>query len=412
MGLASQLAAAAAGATVSKYSSTSYSQPSHSTNQPSYLSSQPSYPSSQASYPTQYPSQAPSASATNYGTNPYATGSIASTHQPPPYGFNATPPNALVNQPPINSQYGQPNPTTNNTGYSQPGGYTGNQTGYGSTASSGQYSSAVYSKLCSAITGNRLEAFYPNDRLSAIANRAGSIDYAGLAARWQMPVEMALELVPLALYDIVVYADDSGSMRFAENGTRIDDLKEILAKVAEVATLFDDDGILIRFMNSNAVGNGVKTASEANNLVAGLSFDGLTPLGSALDTKVIRPMFFNNLNSLQKPILVISITDGEPSEDPSIIKRVITEANNAAARSRYGSGAIAFEFAQVGRNQKAQAFLASLDNDPRVGHIIDATSYYELEAEEFKRKGLNLTPSLWLIKLMVGAIDPDKDRRD
>ena len=29
----------------------------------------------------------------------------------------------------------------------------------------------------------------------------------------------------------------------------------------------------------------------------------------------------------------------------------------------------------------------------------------ELEAEEYARKGVNLTPELWLVKLMVGAID-------
>lgn len=40
------------------------------------------------------------------------------------------------------------------------------------------------------------------------------------------------------------------------------------------------------------------------------------------------------------------------------------------------------------------------------GRHVDATSYYELEAEEYKRKGVTLTPELWLVKLMVGAIDP------
>jgi len=57
-----------------------------------------------------------------------------------------------------------------------------------------------------------------------------------------MPVELAVDLSALALYDVVIYADDSGSMS-SENGERIDDLKLIVAKVAEVATLFDEDGI-------------------------------------------------------------------------------------------------------------------------------------------------------------------------
>lgn len=57
-----------------------------------------------------------------------------------------------------------------------------------------------------------------------------------------MPLELACDLVALALYDIVVYADDSTSMKYAEDGSRIDDLKVILQRIAEVATLFDEDG--------------------------------------------------------------------------------------------------------------------------------------------------------------------------
>ena len=57
-----------------------------------------------------------------------------------------------------------------------------------------------------------------------------------------MPVELACDLVALSMYDIGVYADYSTYMKYAENGSRIDDLKVILQRVAEVATLFDDDG--------------------------------------------------------------------------------------------------------------------------------------------------------------------------
>ena len=53
---------------------------------------------------------------------------------------------------------------------------------------------------------------------------------------------------------------------------------------------------------------------------------------------------------------------------------------------------------QVGKDQKAQAFLATLDKDPVVGKMVDATSYYELEAEEYARKGITLTPDVWLVK--------------
>jgi hypothetical protein len=43
---------------------------------------------------------------------------------------------------------------------------------------------------------------------------------------------------------------------------------------------------------------------------------------------------------------------------------------------RVGPGAVGIEFSQVGKDQGAQRFLATLDKDPEVGKIIDATSYY------------------------------------
>jgi len=65
----------------------------------------------------------------------------------------------------------------------------------------------------------------------------------------------------------------------------------------------------------------------------------------------------------------------------------------------------------VGKDTDAQAFLGRLDNDKDVGGMVDATSYFELEAEEYKQRGIVLTPELWLVKLMVGAIDPTYDEQ-
>lgn len=67
---------------------------------------------------------------------------------------------------------------------------------------------------------------------------------------------------------------------------------------------------------------------------------------------------------------------------------------------------------QVGRDARAQAFLGNLDKNRDVGDLIDCTSYYELEAEEFKKKGVDMTVELWLVKMMVGAFDPSYDAED
>jgi hypothetical protein len=115
---------------------------------------------------------------------------------------------------------------------------------------------------------------------------------------------------------------------------------------------------------------------------------------------------------LNKPLLIITITDGEPSDKPQDkIAQTILDARTLLA-GRYGPRAVAFQFAQVGKDREAQEFLARLDNHPQVGSMIDCTSYYELESAEYAAKGITLSVEAWLVKLMVGAIDPEYDEQD
>jgi hypothetical protein len=54
-------------------------------------------------------------------------------------------------------------------------------------------------------------------------------------------------------------------------------------------------------------------------------------------------------------------------------------------RLQYGPGALALQFAQVGNDAKAEAFLDELDNHPVVGPMIDQTGNYEAEQEQMMR---------------------------
>ncbi|KAJ3171806.1 hypothetical protein HDU87_008274 [Geranomyces variabilis] len=275
----------------------------------------------------------------------------------------------------------------------------------------------ISAKLGFIAQQNRLENFYPPQAIGQIADRISkTVDFNSIAMQWKLQTaELAYDLASLALYDIVIYADDSGSMAAMENGERIDDLNLIVSKVAEIASLFDQDGISVRFMNSDAQGNNITSEAQASQLVRNVKYMGTTPLGTKLDAKVIQPMVLApaRAGSLPKPVLVIVITDGEPvGETRSHINNVITAAKQALGSTRYGPSAVAFQFAQVGKDTAAQKFLADLDNDPVIGKMIDCTSYYEMEQMEMQRKGVDLTPGMWLVKLMVGSIDPTYDEND
>lgn len=239
---------------------------------------------------------------------------------------------------------------------------------------------AGYKKsLLDTINEKQLQSMYPPnspviDQLVARIN--SQVDQ--LCATWRVPREIGADIVKLSLYDIVLYIDDSGSMQFEEGGDRINDLKLILSRVAYAASLFDEDGIQVRFMNSDIQGNNIKNEEQVNQLIQRTQFKGLTPMGTELKKKVLEPLVLTPARSgqLRKPVLVIAITDGQPAGEPQgAVGNAIREAADELQRSpRYGRGAVAFQFAQVGNDMKARDFLGKLDEEPGIGDLIDCTS--------------------------------------
>lgn len=168
-------------------------------------------------------------------------------------------------------------------------------------------------------------------------------------------------------------------MQFEEGGERIKDLKLILERVASVTTMFDDDGISLRFMNANyqqSMLENIKSEQQIDQLMRSVQFKGLTPMGTELRNKVIDGIVVPKVRSGQyrKPTLVIIITDGQPAgEAPNTVNDTIRYAAQEVSR-QFGPGGIAFQFAQVGNDLKAREFLGKLDEDPTIGKLVDCTS--------------------------------------
>jgi len=261
---------------------------------------------------------------------------------------------------------------------------------------------------------------YPPDKFERVVQELAKIGPASIQdilKEWHVSLESAMDLIKLSLFDIILYIDDSGSMEFEEKGIRLQQLKEILALVAYAASKFDQDGISVRMMNSMAQGDNIRTKADAEALVARVRFQGLTPMGTSLKGKVLEPMVVGPARAgrLQKPVLIIAITDGQPAgEPPGSVADAIRYAVDELARTQYGRGAVSFQFAQVGNDLQAREFLAKLDEDPSVGQFIDCTSNFEVEQDEMSRANppVYLTRELWCTKLMLGAIDPSYDAKD
>lgn len=237
---------------------------------------------------------------------------------------------------------------------------------------------ALYKRLLShCVKENGLQAFYPPDSISLnnIASRAAQ-QVGTFAQQWRINTEVAPAIVQLALYQVILYIDDSGSMAFEEDGERIDDLKLIMSRIAFATSLFDGYGIQARFMHSTTEGNAIKSHQEVDQLIKNTKFSGLTPTGRELEKKILKPLVVRPANSrtLQKPVLVIIITDGCPTgERQDDVARFISNARTTLRHSYYGEGALAVQCAQVGHDPLAQRFLARLE-ESSIGHSINCVS--------------------------------------
>lgn len=265
-----------------------------------------------------------------------------------------------------------------------------------------------------------MERFYPREKLEQVVQNLAKIGPASIQAlmkEWSISTEVVMDLVKLALFDIILYIDDSGSIEFEEKGIRLEQLKEILALVATAASKFDQDGISVRFMNSNVQGDNIRSRADVDGLVARVRFQGLTPMGTNLRHKVVEPMVVApaRANRLQKPALIITITDGQPAgEANGCVGETIRYAIDELSRTPYGRGGVSFQFTQVGNDLHAREFLSKLDEDPNIGAFVDCTSNVEVEQDKWSRATppVYLTRELWCAKVMLGAIDSSYDMKD
>jgi hypothetical protein len=260
-----------------------------------------------------------------------------------------------------------------------------------------------------------MPAFRDPSYINNVARVAGP-KVESLCRSWQIPLEVGKDIVRLALFDIVIYVDDSGSM-LPKGGKRVRDMMRVLSRAAAAATMFDPDGVTVRFINSNAQGDNIRNEADVTRLIESVDFRGRTPIGTELRRKILEPLVLSRARQgqMQVPVLIITITDGEPAgEDDDAIFRAIKDAADELSRTPLGAGAIAYQFTQVGEDEEARRFLNRLDTHPQVGHLVDVTASLEIEQEEMSRinPSMALTADFWTLKLLLGSIDASWDTAD
>lgn len=231
-----------------------------------------------------------------------------------------------------------------------------------------------------------------------------------LLARFEIHIAEAQDLTILEDYEVVIIADDSGSMRApaappqfrkfgGANATRWDELKATISEMVDIATCFDQSGVDIYFLNRPPL-LGVKSAQDAKFVSAfNNGPGGSTPLTETLGQVAGRA-------AGERPLLLFILTDGEPNGGPgpfaNAVRRLV--AKDATPKVRIQVMACTPNDDEIEWLNKLDASLKELD----------VTDDYYTEMLQVQNAGLapKFSRGDWCLKAMLGPVSHKFDQWD
>jgi hypothetical protein len=230
----------------------------------------------------------------------------------------------------------------------------------------------------------------------------------GFASKYQVAPQYISKLRNnLDDFDIVFIGDDSGSMSatsdafpstdpFARKFSRFDELRMIADQMIGLASVLDDDGIDLYFLNRGVAKN-VKSPDQVAQLF------NAPPSGSTPLVRTFNQVIADKMATLgEKNLLVIIITDGVPDE-----------------------GIAAFTHAVASKPKNVYVSIAACTDDDNVMNylnkmdggipFVDIVDDYQSELKQIlavQGKSFPFSHGDWVCKILLGSIDPYFDAMD
>lgn len=222
----------------------------------------------------------------------------------------------------------------------------------------------------------------------------------------------------LTSFDTIFLIDDSYSM----TGSRWEQVRQVLKNIVPICTKRDKDGIDLYFLNHRSKNTGDASEGKADGGYYNISnpdtvtkiFNGTRPSGCTPTGHRLRSILKPYLAMLDasgdpesvKPINIIVITDGVPTDDPeSVIVQAARKLDDMDA-PLYQAG---IQFFQVGSEASASKSLRELDDDlvkQGVRDMVDTCSYNPGGAKG--ARGDLTAPQI--LKAVLGAVVRKIDR--
>ncbi len=210
----------------------------------------------------------------------------------------------------------------------------------------------------------------------------------------------------LKSFDTIFLIDDSGSMA----GRSWRETGKALETITPICTERDADGIDIYFLNhpDSSLYKNVTTAGTVIEIFQTVRPSGATPTGQRLQ-KILKPYLQQYEMDLEntKPINIIVITDGEPSDD---VEAPIISCAKKLDKLDAPAWQVGIQFFQVGKEPGAREALKQLDDglreasgDDDLRDIVDTVPFMGDDDSELSGHGV--------LKVVLGSVNRRLDRQ-
>ncbi|KAL6788189.1 ankyrin repeat-containing domain protein [Trichoderma sp. SZMC 28012] len=219
------------------------------------------------------------------------------------------------------------------------------------------------------------------------------------------------DLTRLALYQPVLYCDDSGSMN---QGGRVQLQADLGERITSLTTRLvpDDTGIELRFINTPNEPRMSKPRSKlVKQILQDIQYSGPTEIGINCKAKILEEIVYRPIKEgkFDRPVLVSILTDGCPGgpdgsdERQDTLKEVILECGRILEANKYNKKVVRFQISQIGHDKSSKDFITSLALDPALRDVLYCTTQHlDDEFKDFRDNEHRLEQ--WLLALLMEPI--------
>jgi hypothetical protein len=194
------------------------------------------------------------------------------------------------------------------------------------------------------------------------------------------------------------------------SGKNWDQTSAALAAIVPICTAQDSDGVEVHFLNHRQSYSHVCSSGQFLEVFSLVRPSGATPTGQKLSEILQLYIRLYQRDKTIKPLNVIIITDGEPT-DPDRLEKSIVDCARQLDRLNAPDRQVGVQFFQVGSDDAATESLEELDNalveQFHIRDMVDTVSWRRMNE---LNNGNGLTTDA-ILKVVLGAMDKTLDRK-